>query len=115
MNATNEYYLAELKTFFTDAEVCRHSSRLVEHLSIRLAALGEAEQVLTIVNQSPEAGLFDGLAHGLQLYLGQPVENAADRAVEVATQIGNATTDFAFDHEAIADFFFQRETVSMAA
>jgi hypothetical protein len=115
MNATNEYYLTELKTFFTDAQICRHSSRLVEHLSIRLAALGEAEHVLTIVNQSPEAELFDGLSHGLQLYLGQPVQDAADRAVEIATQIGRATIEFAFDHEAIADFFFERETVGLAA
>lgn len=100
MNAAHEHCLAELDTFFADAKVCRDCSPLLEHLSIRLAALGYAAQVQAMVAQSPEAGLFDGLSHGLLLYLGQPVENAADRAVELATQIGTATTEFACDQEA---------------
>ena len=55
MNATNQHYLSELKNFFADAKVCRASSRLVEHLSVRLAAMGEAAEVLAIVKESPEA------------------------------------------------------------
>ncbi len=100
MNAAHEHCLAELDMFFADAKVCRDCSPLLEHLSIRLAALGYAAQVQAMVAQSPEAGLFEGLSHGLLLYLGQPVENAADRAVEIATQIGTAITEFACDQEA---------------
>jgi hypothetical protein len=100
MNAAHEHCLAELETFFADAKICHDCSPLLEHLSIRLAALGYAAQVQTMVVQSPAAELFEGLSHGLLLYLGLPVENAADRAVEIATQIGTAITEFACDQEA---------------
>lgn len=97
MNATNENYLDELKSFFADARICRDSSRLVEHFSIRLAALGDAEQVLAIVKQSPEAELFISLAEGLRLYLGQPTCVESEAAREIAAQIQEEAAAFSFD------------------
>jgi hypothetical protein len=114
MNATHEHHLAELEAFFADAKVCRDCSPLLEHLSIRLAALGYAAQVQAMVVQSPETGLFAALSHGLLLYLGQSVENAADRAVEIATQIGRAITEFACDQEAAALEFASDQAVAPA-
>lgn len=104
MNTNNENYLTELKSFFADARICRSSSRLVEHFSIRLAALGEAEQVLAIVKQSPEAELFISLAEGLRLYLGLPTCVESEAAREIAAQIQEeaAGVSFSFDHSSMA-------------
>ncbi|HZP59895.1 MAG TPA: hypothetical protein VFB27_06180 [Opitutaceae bacterium] len=96
MNTTHENYLSELKSFFADARVCRDCSRLVEHFSIRLAALGEAEQVLAIVKQSPEAELFISLAEGLRLHLGQPTCVESEAAREIAAQIQEEAAGFAY-------------------
>jgi hypothetical protein len=101
MNNQYECYLSELKTFFSDTHVCRDCFRLLVHFSIRLAAVGHAAQVLDMVEQSPEAGLFTPLAGGLRMYLGQPdgtVGHATDLAHEVVGQIREATTEFAYDH-----------------
>jgi len=100
MNATNENYLGELKSFFADARICRDCSRLVEHFSIRLAALGEAEQVLAIVRQSPEAELFISLAEGLRLHLGQPTCVESEAAREIAAQIQEEAAGFSFSSAA---------------
>jgi len=100
MNNPHERYLTELKTFFADSHVCRDCFRLLMHFSIRLAAVGHAAQVLNMVEQSPEAGLFTPLAGGLRLYLGQPegtVGHATDLAREVVIQIREATTEFSYD------------------
>ncbi|MGA3006613.1 MAG: hypothetical protein ABSE59_01860 [Opitutaceae bacterium] len=104
MNNSHERYLAELKTFFADTHVCRDCFRLLVHFSIRLAAVGHADQVLTMVERSPEANLFTPLAGGLRLYLGRPddtVGHAHELAREVATQIREATTEFAYDQTAV--------------
>ena len=99
MNATNQHYLSELKNFFADAHICRASSRLVEHLSIRLAALGEAAEVLAIVRESPEAESFIPLVEGLRLHLGHPTCVDSDAAREIAAQIHRASSGSAFDAE----------------
>jgi hypothetical protein len=109
MNTTNEHYLAELKTFFTDVQICQDCSRLVEHFSVRLAALGRAPEVLDVIEQSPAAELFVSLADGLRLYLGRPVEGPASEASEIALQIHQAMTEFAFDHEVEAELPFGHE------
>jgi hypothetical protein len=100
MNNSHERYLTELKTFFSDTHVCRDCFRLLVHFSIRLAAVGHAAQVLNMVEQSPESGLFTPLAGGLRLYLGRSddtVGQAKDLAREVVVQIREATTEFAYD------------------
>jgi hypothetical protein len=100
MNNPHERYLTELETFFADSHVCRDCFRLLVHFSIRLAAVGHAAQVLNMVEQSPETGLFTPLAGGLRLYLGQPdgtVGQATDLAREVVVQIREATTEFSHD------------------
>jgi hypothetical protein len=104
MNNPHERYLTELKTFFSDTHVCRDCFRLLVHFSIRLAAVGHAAQVLNMVEQSPESGLFTPLAGGLRLYLGQPdgtVGHANHLAREVVLQIREATTEFAYDQSTI--------------
>jgi hypothetical protein len=100
MHNPHERYLTELETCFSDSHVCRDCFRLLVHFSIRLAAVGHAAQVLNIVEQSPEAGLFTPLAGGLRLYMGQPddtVGHATDLAREVVVQIHEATTEFSYD------------------
>src|SRR5262249_54024879 len=100
MNATREHYLTELETFFADGQVCYDCARLLEHFSIRLAALGRAAEVLDIIEQSPASGLFASLADGLRLFLGRPVEGSTgSNASEIALQIHQATTEFASDRD----------------
>ena len=104
MNTTQERYLAELKTFFSDTHVCRDCFRLLMHFSIRLAAVGHASQVLDMVRKSPESGLFEPLAGGLRLHLGQPddtVGHANKLALEIASQIRQATIEFSYDQAMI--------------
>jgi hypothetical protein len=109
MNATREHYLAELETFFADSQVCCDCSRLLEHFSIRLAALGRAAEVLAIIEQSSESGLFASLADGLRLHLGRTVEDPSSNAGEIALQIHQAVTEFAFDNESEAEQSFEHE------
>jgi hypothetical protein len=101
MNNPHERYLTELETCFADSHVCRDCFRLLVHFSIRLAAVGHAAQVLNIVEQSPDAGLFMPLAGGLRLYLGQSddtVGHATDLAREVVVQIREATAECSYEH-----------------
>jgi hypothetical protein len=100
MNNPHDRYLTELKTFFSDSHVCRDCFRLLIHFAIRLAAVGHASQVLKMVEQSPESGLFTPLAGGLRLYLGQPdgtVGHAKSLAEEIVSQIREAPAEFSHD------------------
>jgi hypothetical protein len=100
MNTTHDRYLSELETFFSDTHVCRDCFRLLMHFSIRLAAVGYANKILDMVKRSPESGLFEPLAGGLRLHMGQPdgtVGHANVLAREVAVKIREATTEFAYD------------------
>ncbi|HTQ31872.1 MAG TPA: hypothetical protein VMI53_11745 [Opitutaceae bacterium] len=102
MNATREHYLAELETFFADGQACRDCQRLLAHFSIRLAALGRASEVLSIIERSPEPELFASLADGLRLYLGWPVSDTAGEAGDIAAQIQRAVTEFASDQDVLS-------------
>lgn len=83
-------YLEELRSFFTDGEVCRESFVLLSQLAIRLAARGRVKEVLAVVERSPEAMLFTPLSAGLRLCLGEgchEVGQTRELAERIASKI----------------------------
>jgi hypothetical protein len=85
-------HLKELDSFFVDPEICRDSSGLLIHFSIRLAAVGHSAEVLDIVQRSPKAAVFQSLADGLRAHLGLPLQ-AKGRSRKEALQIASKITD----------------------
>lgn len=87
MTATDHtQHLKELDGFFANPTTCRDSFRLLTHFAVRLAAVGHTTEVLAIVERSPESALFEPLANGLRLHLGQTIE-AVGQSLDLAHQI----------------------------
>lgn len=93
----HSHHLKELDSFFADPVICRDSFRLLIHFAIRLAGVGHTNEVLAIVERSPEAKLFQPLADGLRLHLGIPIDTA-DHSRVLALQIASKISDEVAGH-----------------
>jgi hypothetical protein len=91
MNGTDHtHHLQELAHFFANPAVCRDSFRLLIHFAVRLAAAGHTAEVLSIVERASDPALFQPLADGLRLHLGDPMlatGNSRKLALQIASRI----------------------------
>ncbi|MFA6959795.1 MAG: hypothetical protein WC205_03475 [Opitutaceae bacterium] len=99
--SSREHFFNELETFFSHAETCRSSFRMLIHFAIQLAGTDDARRVLTIVEHSPEANLFAPLVGGLRIYLGE-TSDAVGISDDIARQIANRIKEAAGARQAVA-------------
>lgn len=82
--------LASLQALFANPTACRDSFREAITLAIRLSALGHAEDVLRMAQQSSEKALLCPLTEGLRLHLGMVIAStgaARSLAIHIAGKI----------------------------
>lgn len=90
----HSHELEELEATFANSSACRASCHNVINQAIQLAALGHAEEVLSIVQRTPEKALFLPLAEGLRLHLGRMIVSTGavrSMAIFIAERIRSAT------------------------